>query len=256
MLLRGTVLSTTHFSLAIFPSPPLLKHPSMPSVGTNYNIDVYTSAVDLPPLVWETFRAHPCDSNVIFPYAEMSREQQCGGKSSRSLWIICTTYELCASPTIDFVLSCTEGFLGSYPIFIFTTLSRHDQISDYAHRRLASLVKYLARQVPSERVFSIFAPDEITKMFATLWTEETGIGLDMDATYYAANISYCTRQSFRRRQDSILPGVDYSLRLATEADISRCAQLCYGFAEESVRTYLNNNAVLYRCYLLGTFHPQ
>ena len=207
----------------------------MPSVGPHHTIDVYTSASSLPSSVWETFRTNPCDSNIMFPHAEKCREQERDGNAQNSLWMTCTTSEAFATSTIDFVLSCTEGPLGAYPVFIFTTLPIHLHNSDYSYHRLRSLVQHLSRKVPSDRVFSIFAPECITRAFASLWTRQTGIALDTEPEYYAAKISYCTRESFRPRRKSLLPGVEYGLRLATEADIPRCAELCYGFAKESVR---------------------
>ncbi|GJE99638.1 hypothetical protein PsYK624_159090 [Phanerochaete sordida] len=205
----------------------------MPSVGADFSIDVYTSSSDLPSLVWDTFRRHPCDSNIIFPHAEQSREQERRGEPSSGIWITCTTSERFDAPTVDFVLSCTEGSLGRYPVFIFTTLSSAEHDREPARRRLRALARALAQNVRPERVFSVFAPEQITRTFATLWTGEVGVGLDLDPAYYAAKFTQCTAQSFRPRSHSVLPGVSYDLRLARDDDAVRCAELCYGFAQES-----------------------
>lgn len=207
---------------------------SMPSIGLNYSIDTYRFAKDLPSLVWDTFNEHPCDSNVMFPHAEKCRELERNGHPSSGLWVTCTTSQGFGESTLDFILSCTEGPLGSYPVFIFTPYPAKEHHSDYSRRRIRSMVHRLAKSVPSERVFSVFAPEQITRLFAFMWTEETGIGLDAEACYYAAKISYCTRKSLRPKQHTMLPGVEYELRLATEDDIHPCAELCYGFADESV----------------------
>lgn len=195
---------------------------------------MHKSAIDLPELVWETFRAYPCDANVMYPHAEKLRERERLGEPSSGRWITCTTSEPFAASTLEFVLSCTEGPLGSYPVFIFTTIPRKDQSSDYASRRIRAMIHLLARTVPPERVFSIFAPEQTTYMFARLWTEETGIQLASDPVYYAAKISYCTKRSFRPKRHTILPDAAYELRLAREEDAVACAELCFRFAKESV----------------------
>lgn len=206
----------------------------MPSVGPNFSIDEYRSATHLPDLVWDTFRAHPCDANIMYPHAEKSKERERMGESTTGLWITCTTSQTFATPILDFVLSCTEGPLGSYPIFLFTTIPKSEQNSDYSFRRIRCLAQRLARIVPPERVFSVFAPDQVTRTFASAWTEETGVRIDSDPIYYAAKISYCTRRSLRHKGYTLLSGVDYDLRLARDEDLAACAELCRGFAEESV----------------------
>lgn len=206
----------------------------MPSVGPNFSIDEYRSATHLPNLIWDTFRAHPCDANIMYPHAEKSEERERMGEFTSGLWITCTTSQTFATPTLDFVLSCTEGPMGSYPIFIFTTIPKSEQSSDYSFRRIRYLAQRLARIVPPERVFSVFAPDQVTRTFASIWTEETGVRIDSDPIYYAAKISYCTKRSLRHKGYTLLSGVDYDLRLARDEDLAACAELCRGFAEESV----------------------
>lgn len=222
----------------------------MPSVGADFSIVPYTSAIDLPQLVWETFRSHQCDANIMYPQAEQCRDRERRGESSRSIWITCTTAERSDSPTIDFVLSFTEGPLGQYPVFIFTTLPHNEHHRESTRRRLRAMARLLAQNVRPERVFSVFAPEQITRTFASLWTEETGIGLDANPAYYAAKFSHCTARSFRPRQQSVLPGVSYDLRLARDEDAVRCAELCYGFAEESEPFVLTAEGALKEAKLL------
>ena len=207
----------------------------MPSVGPDFCVSLYTSASSLPSLVWETFRSYPCEANVMFPHAEKCREQERRGESSDGLWITCTTSERFTTTSLDFVLSCTRSPLGDYPVFIFTTLPSREHDCEHARRRICSIVRLLAQNVRLERVFSVFAPEQITRIFASTWADHTGVGLDRDPVYYAAKSSYCTVQSFRPRQHSVLPGVSYDLRLARDEDAARCAELCHGFAKESVR---------------------
>lgn len=63
----------------------------------------------------------------------------------------------------------------------------------------------------------------------------TGIALDNEAEYYAAKISFCTKRTFRPRQSSLFPDIEYDLRPAREEDTIQAAELCHGFASESVR---------------------
>ncbi|KAJ3521366.1 hypothetical protein NM688_g9025 [Phlebia brevispora] len=205
----------------------------MPSVSTNYAIDTYTSALDLPDTVWESFAAFPRDSNVMYPHALKARRDEQEGRLTKGLWIVCTSTNLLSSPSVDFVLSCTDGPLGSYPVFIFTPIPPSCLDSEYVHPRLEALARALLAAIPSHRVFSVFAPDAITLMFTSLWTDLTGVLLDPEPRYYAAKITYCTKRSFRPRQTSIFPDVEYTLRLAREDDISGVAELCLGFARES-----------------------
>lgn len=222
----------------------------MPSVGPSFAIEVFHSATELPILVWDAFRAHPCDSNVMYPHAEKSREQERQGGSSLGLWITCTTSSTRGTPVVDFVLSCTEGPLGSYPIFLFTTISKTVQHSDYCSRRVNHITRRLVREVAPERVFSVFAPDQVTRTFASAWSAETGIRLDSNAVYYAAKSTYCTKRSLRHKADTLLPGVEYDTRPAQDRDLAACAELCYGFAKESEPFVLSEEGALEEARLL------
>lgn len=208
----------------------------MPSVLRTYEIQTYTSPLDLPDRVWATWRANACNANVMLPHAEQSKSRACADARSLDVWITCTSVFPTAPPTIDFILSCTSNHLGNYPIFIFTTLSLEEQASEDVIERLTSLATALLRSVPKKRVFSVFAPESIARVFSSIWTDITGVGLAVneDPEYYAAKISYCTKSSFRPRSKSLLAGMQYELRQACEDDTLSVAQLCYNFAYESV----------------------
>jgi len=195
--------------------------------------------INIPTIVWDAFRANPTNSNIMLPHAERAKVQEFNGGPSEGVWISCVTFSPSSAPAVDFVLSCTANHLGAYPIFIFTTLSPAEQESDDITPRLTSLAHALLRAVPVNRVFSVFAPDSITQAFTSIWTDMTGVGLDRHPEYYAAKFSYCTKSSFRPRSNSLLPDVQYELRLAREEDSLAAAQLCYGFAVESPPFVLN-----------------
>lgn len=207
----------------------------MPSVGSDFSIDIFTRASDLPQSVWLTFQTHPCDSNVMYPHTEALRAKEMAGGSGDNVWITCTSSQPHSPPTLDFVLSCTDGYQGGYPVFLFTTLP-YDSLShptDYTRRRVNALVRALQRAVPTERVFSVFAPEPLTRLFATLWTAATGVQLDADPEYYAAKFPYCTSETFRPRRSSLFPDITFDLRPARPDDLKQVAELCYGFAKES-----------------------
>lgn len=206
----------------------------MPAPTPDYTIQKYTSTLAIPDVVWQTLRGHAKNANVILPHLEYSRtREQSGTPIPSQLWITCTTFRRNAPPTIDFILSCTEGSLASYPIFIVTALRPSQLADDYLSSRLRSMAYSLQSSVPPSRVFSVFAPDTITRRFASIWTDYSGIPQDPAPIYYAAKISHCTRDSYRNREMSS-PGVDFSLRPATLVDLPQIAHLCHGFAAESV----------------------
>lgn len=208
----------------------------MPSVERRFSLNTYTTALDIPSHVWDTFSSHSRASNIMYPYAIHCRNEGQEGRAAHAIWIVCTTASLStqAGPSVDFVLSCTDGYLGQYPVFIFTPLPHPVLHSHYARRRLQALARTLRTAQPSSRVFSVFAPEAVTNQFCSIWSTITGIPLDPHPEYYAAKITYCTKRSFRPRQNTLLPDVEYTLRLAQEHDVIGAAELCYAFAKESV----------------------
>ncbi|KAI0095041.1 hypothetical protein BDY19DRAFT_880874 [Irpex rosettiformis] len=205
----------------------------MPSLLPTYTIETYTSPNSIPDSIWSAWRVNASNANVMLPHAEQYKSRTCVELPSSGLWISCTS--TFPTPSVDFVLSCTSNHLGHYPIFIFTTLPPHEHTSEDVIDRLTSLATALLRSVPEKRVFSVFAPESIARIFASIWTDITGIGLDVSENpeYYSAKISYCTKLSFRPRSKSFLAGMQYELRQAREEDTLATAQLCYDFAVES-----------------------
>ncbi|KAI0348354.1 hypothetical protein BDW22DRAFT_79618 [Trametopsis cervina] len=205
----------------------------MPSVLSSYAVETYNSATRIPDYIWQAMIDSPCNSNIMLPHAESAKAHAYAGQPTEGIWIACITSSPSSPRRVDFILSCTSNHLGANPIFIFTTIPPAGHASEDVTSRLTSMAHALLRSVPVERVFSVFAPDHITRTFTSVWTDITGISLAEDPEYYAAKISYCTRSSFRPRSNSSLPDVQYELRLAREDDASAVAQLCYGFAIES-----------------------
>ncbi|KAJ7503146.1 hypothetical protein B0H11DRAFT_620286 [Mycena galericulata] len=202
----------------------------MPSTTMDSYAITYRSASSLPSEVWDALRSNPQNSNVILPIAlkTLAREQNSETAPGRDqYWIV-----LHSLGAIDFVLSVTNGDIGTYPVFIFTTHPIHRLTTDFLLPRLVRLAAELRAAVPVKRVYSIFAPDAVTKMFVEIWCSLTGVPCYPDP-YYHAKLTYCTKRSFINRQMTTFPGLVYELRPAVESDLHAVATLCYKFAEDS-----------------------
>ncbi|KAJ7255966.1 hypothetical protein C8J57DRAFT_1024417, partial [Mycena rebaudengoi] len=187
----------------------------MPSLLEPYTT-TYRSASSLSDEVWSALKASPQNSNVILPIAlkSLAREKNQGTAGHDQYWIAVHSHG-----AVDFILSCTNGDIGAYPIFIFTTHPIHHLTPDFLLPRLVCLAEALHAAVPIEHVYSVFAPDAVTTMFVEIWSSLTGVGAYKDDPYYHAKLSYCTKRSFVNRQMTVLPGLVYQLRPAVDSDL-------------------------------------
>ncbi|KZT30897.1 hypothetical protein NEOLEDRAFT_1126557 [Neolentinus lepideus HHB14362 ss-1] len=200
------------------------------STSTIYSVASYRYPAQFPPYVWDALWSRERDANIMLPHAlKCSEKEQLDGQS----WIVCTTQLNAHFPSVDFILSCTEGPLGNYPIFIFSNIPSSQLTESYANPRLREMARELHRLVPSQRVFSVFAPESLTFMFAHWWCELTGISPARDPEYYAATFSHCTRSSIINRRMTYIPGMSYNIRIAVEKDQAAIARLCKAFAATS-----------------------
>ena len=228
----------------------------MPSNAPSHIVEVYRTARSLPMDVWEALHANPRGSNVILPYVKKARQStEVTPDASPNVWLVCSTYRAGSSTaSVDFIVSCTEGPLGSYPLFIYTPIPATQLTSSFYTPRLRSLIRELSHSVPPERVFSVFALEPIARCFASLWTHASGIELEQDPEYYAAKLTYCNANTFQAGHLAPLRDVSYELRPARESDIKSVAELCYGFATTSVsqRQWCTIDGML--IVLVGTVH--
>jgi hypothetical protein len=203
---------------------------------SKFVVQTYTNSLSLPALVWDFFATHQKHTNVIYPVAKKCLQLELSGDSPPpgTLWMTCFTTYSSQDPSLDFVLSCTPGPQGLYPIFICSTKAPQRLSDDYIQPRLKELVRGLHASVPTARVYSVFAPKSIAKCFVHLWTAQTGISLSEDPVYYSAKLTHCSRASFCNRRPTQNSDCSYIMRPAVEADISSAASLCYGFAAVSV----------------------
>ncbi|KAL4241750.1 hypothetical protein ABKN59_000818 [Abortiporus biennis] len=207
----------------------------MPSTTPDFFTEIFRTATSIPKDVLEVCRTYPREANVMLPHLEHTMLlEQTGAQTPRGqLWIVCRTVHKHDSLSVDFVLSCIEGPLGSLPIFIFTPHPT-EVLSEYIERRITALARATLEVIPLERVFAVFAQENITRSFANVWTQFTRITLASNAEYYHAKLTYCTKHSFRQRQGTVTPeNIMYKLRRAEPQDAVRAAPLLFGFAAES-----------------------
>lgn len=188
----------------------------------------------------------PRESNIIYAHAFKLREQLRSSKSiaPNQFWIACYsranreegesgkekgTGSATQNVTLDFVLSCTEGYLGTYPIFIYCTRPTVECTRAFLEPRLTALAEKLYDTVPASRVFSVFALAPVTQCFAKIWKTMTGNAYG--DPLYSATSSYCTTRTFRGAQTISEP--HHSMRRATLDDLEQCAALCQEFAATS-----------------------
>ncbi|KAF8527412.1 hypothetical protein BU17DRAFT_61565 [Hysterangium stoloniferum] len=193
-------------------------------------ISTYTSARSIPLSVWTTLQENERAANVILPHALASLDKE---DVPGQLWITCkTALTPDAEPELEFILSCSEWHMGTYPIFIISTLPTSCLAPAFLAPRVAMLTAELQACIPTERAYSIFAPAPLAKAFAQAWSNVTGVELE-DHPYYAARFSHCSRKTFVDRSQTLPYDCTYNLRLACEGDIPHVAELCKGFASDS-----------------------
>ncbi|KAF7972198.1 hypothetical protein HWV62_18680 [Athelia sp. TMB] len=190
------------------------------------SVVAYDDARALPEGALAALAAHPRESNVVLSGVEKALARTDAPKRKEH-WIVCTTDD-----AVEFVLSCTEGVIGSYPVFIYSTQPSSDLRDDFLHHRLTLLAQKLVNTVGVARVFSVFALERVTQVFQHLWSQLTGIAAD-PTPYYAATFTHCDKSSFVEHAPILCPSYKFDLRPAVETDIPAVADLCYGFAQGS-----------------------
>ena len=201
-----------------------------------YEVQHFLAAKDLPASVWESFSSHPRGANIMHPHAKKCRLSEEAGDPPKvgQCWVVCSRKLGNGDPSVDFVLSCTEGLLGNYPIFIFTTIPHSQLNSGAAASGISALVDELSPLVAITRVFSVFAPEPLAQRFASAWAEKHGVPLDpLQPIYYRAKLTYCTKETLRPPRQGA-PAPSGGPRRANQSDIPTIAELCQAFAKDSV----------------------
>lgn len=196
----------------------------------------YRNASDLPAEFWSTLRKNEAAANLILPFAKKALASPPKAGDDQ-LWII--LYD----PTgkdVEFVLSCTRGLLGNYPIFVFTPkssaqLAREEAEGKDIPNRLSQLALRLLNEVPSDRVFSVFSVAYVAEKFARA-LQEHGIQ-PHDEPYYDAIFTFCTAETLGRSTENFTlksEGLKISLRLADMSHLDGVKDLCRDFSLTSV----------------------
>jgi hypothetical protein len=179
-------------------------------------------------------------ANVILPFAKKAKNPP-RGSNHKQLWI--ALYD--DTNKVEFVLSCTEGPLGKYPIFIVASKSPA-QIAEEEARgmdltdSLLPLVLCLLEEVPPQRVFSVFSVARVTEKFAEVFEAHTGIQA-FEEPYYNATFTFCTSETFHESQSFAFPlreseDIVVALHRADMSHLEGIKVLCKEFSETSVST--------------------
>lgn len=137
-------------------------------------------------------------------------------------------------PILDLVLSCTASHIDNLPIFLWSSYETSALTDEFLQPRMSLLLEHLSELVPRERVFSVFAPNFITKTFADIWASRTGMKI-VDQPYYSAALTFCTRDTLAEpsTRTPSLPPLPFTLRQAKREDAEAIAAHCYDFAYDS-----------------------
>ncbi|KAL0072635.1 hypothetical protein AAF712_000398 [Marasmius tenuissimus] len=192
---------------------------------SSFTITVYHKASQISNDVWDALKTHEVEANCLLPTMTKTLHQERNHtavtRSPGQIWIVCRS-----GKDVDLLLSCTNNALGTYPIFIVDL--RRLPIG-HLQPRIQDMAEKLLNASHPERVYSVFAPDDIAAAFAKAWSRLTQINI-LPKPYYAAKLSYCTKDTFNR---SLTQNPAWELRPACDEDLPRVAELCRQFAADS-----------------------
>lgn len=202
--------------------------------GLLSSIQRFDLSTGIPKAVWTALLANAARANLILPHAEKVFGRQKFTpkiKSTEQLWLV---YSKPGTSEIQFILSCTEGSLAKYPLFILPIVP----IATLAPKLLKSAMEALCSALlnePSfkrERVFSVFSVEIVTEAFALAWEKLAEISRVKDP-YYDAFLSVCTASTLGPQQRAAVTSETLEPRRAEEQDIKQIAKLCCQFAATS-----------------------
>lgn len=184
---------------------------------------------NIPEDVWGALRDNAARANVILPHAEKVSSHQEFLPDSEQLWLV---YSEPAISDIRFILSCTEGPLGKYPIFIIP-VAPIQLASELLQGPMEAFCEALLNEADfrRQRVFSVFSVESVSRAFASAWEKIAEIKC-IDEPYYDAFFSACTPGTLIRNGPQPVDD-DIELRLAVPQDAEKIRDLCQGFSETS-----------------------
>ncbi|KAH0840299.1 hypothetical protein J3R83DRAFT_1309 [Lanmaoa asiatica] len=178
----------------------------MSSIIPTCQARAFYHAGDLPREVWRALLQNEAAANVILPFAKKALNFPRKGDSEQ-LWI--ALYD--NTDSVEFVLSCTKGPLGNYPVFIVACksspqLAQEEKLGKSIADSMLPLVLCLLKEVPPQRIFSVFSIAKVTEKFAEIFEAQTrqeyGIRAFKDP-YYDATFTFCTSETFKKSSDAI-----------------------------------------------------
>jgi hypothetical protein len=205
---------------------------------SNSPIAVYDRASAVPNQVYAALSINEPNANCVLPMLGKSRQLESGGEGplDGQLWVVCSSRNAAGQMVVDFVLSVTQGYIDSYPLFFYSTRPVHQLTQEFVVPRMQEIVRSLASsdRVPLSRVYAVYGPDVLARTFALQWTAVTRVANYINAPYYAAKLSFCTRTTFRDRPAEMRSDFTFEIRAANVNDIPEVARSCYGFAADGV----------------------
>ncbi|KAG1747345.1 hypothetical protein EDB19DRAFT_300124 [Suillus lakei] len=185
---------------------------------------------NIPEDVWDALRGNAARANVILPHAEKVSSHKEILPGSEQIWLV---YSEPGNSDVKFILSCTEGPLGKYPLFIVPIAPNTELIPELLQGPMEAFCEVLLNEVGvrRQRVFSVFSVEPVTKAFANAWEKIAEIDC-IKEPYYDAIFSMCTPETLVRTgpqsEDEII-----ELRLAVPQDAGKISTLCQEFANTS-----------------------
>lgn len=203
-------------------------------------VEVVTKASNLSSVARQALERIQIDASMILPTLNKCVElDRIGQSPPYHLWIVIYS----VPGRVAFVLACTEGYMGSYPVFIVNPNPLNDE--DFTSC-LQLLARTLHRNVPKERVYSIFGPFKISQLFSKIWTQLTGIQTEAQP-YYDAKISLLRWHEGLQQPLTASESSVFEVGPAGPADIMAIAKLCHAFASDSVSCRLPSIFCLIKC---------
>ena len=207
----------------------------------NLDVNVFYSATSLLDAVPELFH-NPIQANIILPYALKRKAWEESGFTSFAssdldrnmppIWVALWSGRSGTQPSVlDFVVSITNSNISTLPLFIFTPHSAEVTTPEFLFPRLERLVGALTEVIPITRVFAVFAPIQVTRLFAHLWTWRTGVA-SVATPYYRADLATVTFDSLVTSLADHQP--HRRSRLARMSDIEEIALQFKEFADDSI----------------------
>ena len=125
-----------------------LSSSKLPSPMCSISHNVYYRASDVSRSAMDALRSNARKANVILPTLEKTLARELAGQfQGEQVWITCS-YD----SDVKFVLAITQGYMGPYPAFIFTTIPFHELSDQHIRPFIVTLVNALVREVPMRRI--------------------------------------------------------------------------------------------------------